>query len=118
MVMVLLYLFRKFSASEADELRPRRGRVGSRGELDGRKLMTNGNGEFFNNKVSVRTHNRRTEKFVFWVGEDFDEAGAEVGSIRGRNGRKREDGFSNFYIALQTIVFSQTDACNSGISIG
>ena len=47
--------------------------------------MTDGDGDFLNHEFGVGGDNSSAEDFVFSVGEEFNEAEAEVGSVRSGN---------------------------------
>ena len=76
----------------------------SRGKLGDRETMADSDGDFLDNELGGGANDGRAEELVLRVGEEFNETGAEVGSVRRGDGRERQDGFFAFNSLADAVV--------------
>lgn len=100
---------RKAAAGDADDFAPVVGDVGDFGEGAGGHFVANGDGELLCHEGRLWGDDGGTEDFVGAVGDDFDEAVAEICGVAGLGDGEGDDDFADFAVVAEAIVFGDAD---------
>jgi len=89
--------------------------VRSVGDVGSEEAETYGHGEFLDHEAGVGGDDGGTDDSLVAIGEEFDEATAEVGGVTGFGAREGDEDFADFAIATDAIVFGGTDGGDLGV---